>query len=163
MAKYCTHCGKELLDEAVICPGCGCYTEKQKPAQQDYKEILHRTKLFLVIGLVLMGLGLFAWIGTPLLALIYTVIGEQIQANILGMRPTLDMYNTCDLLAYWSSVVFFFAAEIMFIIPREKFNSAFRRENYMLLTSNKLEYKHAAKPKRLLFQYYDLLILSKGY
>lgn len=22
--KYCTHCGKELLDEAVICPGCGC-------------------------------------------------------------------------------------------------------------------------------------------
>ena len=24
--KYCTHCGKELLDEAVICPGCGCPT-----------------------------------------------------------------------------------------------------------------------------------------
>ena len=22
--KYCTHCGKELLDEAVICPVCGC-------------------------------------------------------------------------------------------------------------------------------------------
>ena len=22
--KYCTYCGKELLDEAVICPGCGC-------------------------------------------------------------------------------------------------------------------------------------------
>ena len=22
--KYCTHCGKELLDEAVICIGCGC-------------------------------------------------------------------------------------------------------------------------------------------
>lgn len=22
--KFCTHCGKELLDEAVICPGCGC-------------------------------------------------------------------------------------------------------------------------------------------
>ena len=21
--KYCTHCGKELLDEAVICIGCG--------------------------------------------------------------------------------------------------------------------------------------------
>ena len=27
--KYCTHCGKELLDEAVICVGCGCpVTEK---------------------------------------------------------------------------------------------------------------------------------------
>ena len=22
--KYCTHCGKELVDEAVVCPGCGC-------------------------------------------------------------------------------------------------------------------------------------------
>lgn len=22
--KFCTHCGKELLEEAVICPGCGC-------------------------------------------------------------------------------------------------------------------------------------------
>lgn len=22
--KYCTHCGKELLDEAVICMDCGC-------------------------------------------------------------------------------------------------------------------------------------------
>lgn len=22
--KYCTHCGKELMDEAVICVGCGC-------------------------------------------------------------------------------------------------------------------------------------------
>ena len=22
--KFCTHCGKELLDEAVLCPGCGC-------------------------------------------------------------------------------------------------------------------------------------------
>ncbi len=22
--KYCTHCGKELLDEAVVCIGCGC-------------------------------------------------------------------------------------------------------------------------------------------
>lgn len=22
--KYCTKCGKELFDEAVLCPGCGC-------------------------------------------------------------------------------------------------------------------------------------------
>lgn len=24
--KYCTKCGKELFDEAVLCPGCGCAT-----------------------------------------------------------------------------------------------------------------------------------------
>lgn len=22
--KYCSKCGKEIVDEAVICPGCGC-------------------------------------------------------------------------------------------------------------------------------------------
>ena len=22
--KFCQHCGKEVLDEAVICPACGC-------------------------------------------------------------------------------------------------------------------------------------------
>ena len=22
--KYCSNCGKELVDEAVVCPGCGC-------------------------------------------------------------------------------------------------------------------------------------------
>lgn len=27
--KYCTHCGKELLDEAVICVGCGCAVDGQ--------------------------------------------------------------------------------------------------------------------------------------
>lgn len=27
--KYCTHCGKELIDEAVICTGCGCKVDIQ--------------------------------------------------------------------------------------------------------------------------------------
>lgn len=22
--KFCSHCGKEIMDEAVICPSCGC-------------------------------------------------------------------------------------------------------------------------------------------
>lgn len=22
--KYCSKCGKEIMDDAVICPGCGC-------------------------------------------------------------------------------------------------------------------------------------------
>ncbi len=26
--KKCTHCGKELFDQAVICPGCGCPAPK---------------------------------------------------------------------------------------------------------------------------------------
>jgi len=26
--KYCEKCGKEIMDEAVICPGCGCAVGK---------------------------------------------------------------------------------------------------------------------------------------
>ena len=26
--KFCSKCGKELLDDAVICPGCGCSVGK---------------------------------------------------------------------------------------------------------------------------------------
>lgn len=32
--KYCEHCGRELMDNAVICPGCGCALstmEEDKP------------------------------------------------------------------------------------------------------------------------------------
>jgi hypothetical protein len=25
--KYCSHCGKEICDEAVVCPNCGCAAE----------------------------------------------------------------------------------------------------------------------------------------
>lgn len=27
--KYCLKCGKEIMDEAVICPGCGCSQKVQ--------------------------------------------------------------------------------------------------------------------------------------
>ncbi|MBR3096130.1 MAG: zinc-ribbon domain-containing protein [Clostridia bacterium] len=30
--KYCQKCGKELLDEAVICPNCGCAVAPVQPS-----------------------------------------------------------------------------------------------------------------------------------
>ena len=36
--KYCSKCGTELVDEAVICPNCGCAVEgfePAKPAEED--------------------------------------------------------------------------------------------------------------------------------
>ncbi len=27
---YCVHCGKELVDESIICPNCGCYIKSTK-------------------------------------------------------------------------------------------------------------------------------------
>lgn len=34
--KYCSKCGKELHEEAVICTGCGCSTEKFKGANNSF-------------------------------------------------------------------------------------------------------------------------------
>ena len=43
--KYCSHCGKELLDEAVFCPNCGCRVQEtpnqsqpQQPQQQQQQQ-----------------------------------------------------------------------------------------------------------------------------
>lgn len=33
--KYCTKCGKELMDEAVICIGCGCLQNDSTIKAQD--------------------------------------------------------------------------------------------------------------------------------
>ncbi len=43
--KYCTHCGKEILDEAVICVGCGCATEAQPHHQSIGVSSVDRTAL----------------------------------------------------------------------------------------------------------------------
>lgn len=50
--KYCTHCGKELMDEAIICPYCGCSTKMDEPdIPNSGLNIL--ALLFPLIGLIL--------------------------------------------------------------------------------------------------------------
>ncbi|MDE6075410.1 MAG: zinc ribbon domain-containing protein [Clostridia bacterium] len=31
--KFCTHCGKEVMDDAVICPNCGCSVQYDESSQ----------------------------------------------------------------------------------------------------------------------------------
>lgn len=33
--KYCNQCGKELVDEAVMCPNCGCAVQTPVSQQED--------------------------------------------------------------------------------------------------------------------------------
>ena len=55
--KYCTHCGKELFDEAVICTGCGCAVEGAAPItdsnallQQLSQKLNTNAIIWIVIG-----------------------------------------------------------------------------------------------------------------
>lgn len=58
MARYCTHCGNEVNENAVVCVKCGCST---KPANQ-VAEVDDGVSVGLVIlaELQLLSLGLFA-------------------------------------------------------------------------------------------------------
>lgn len=33
--KFCSSCGKEIMEEAVICPSCGCSTQKSAVQSKD--------------------------------------------------------------------------------------------------------------------------------
>lgn len=63
--KYCTHCGKELFDDAVRCPMCGqfCPDAMQSDAQNDVKWNSYAiggfitSFLFSIVGLVLSIIG----------------------------------------------------------------------------------------------------------
>lgn len=57
--KYCTKCGNELVDEAVICSKCGCAIECQSisnDVQATSSGLKTAAKVFMIIGTVLMSL-----------------------------------------------------------------------------------------------------------
>lgn len=49
--KYCTHCGAEIEDNAVICLKCGCATEN-KPVKVQISGVKIAARIFMVIGCV---------------------------------------------------------------------------------------------------------------
>ena len=52
--KYCTKCGSELFDEAIICVKCGVPTQEIFPKVQPRNTTLSiLAKVFMVIGTVL--------------------------------------------------------------------------------------------------------------
>lgn len=55
--KYCTKCGNELLDDAVICPKCGCAVEGTvNPATVNKPSGLQiAAKIFMILGCISMG------------------------------------------------------------------------------------------------------------
>ena len=46
---FCNHCGKEIPDEAVICPHCGCQIKSLQPAQKTSNS----AKTLAIVGFIL--------------------------------------------------------------------------------------------------------------
>ena len=56
--KYCSHCGAEIADEAVVCVHCGCSTANTAVAVQTTKKddtLETVIKVFMIIGCVSIG------------------------------------------------------------------------------------------------------------
>ena len=64
--KFCEKCGKEIMDEAVICPGCGCAVETSKKAT-DVMEVPKQAKTASTLGVL--SLLLLAPLGIPAIIL----------------------------------------------------------------------------------------------
>ena len=67
--KYCSKCGNELFDEAVVCPKCGCPVENAEKASE--KLILDKRRSHLSAGLILNNI---AAIGNVLIAALFAYL-----------------------------------------------------------------------------------------
>jgi uncharacterized membrane protein YvbJ len=82
--KYCSHCGAELRDEAVICPSCGCPVEnvQQQPIPQGNQSY----SALSIIGVV------FAFL-SPLIGLILSIVAGN-NAKSVGDFKSASLAKT---------------------------------------------------------------------
>ncbi len=73
--KFCSKCGKELFDEAVICPNCGCATDSATPEQLDNHPIVKSSygQLFKVCMLMGLAFGVFLGVFWSILGLNFLI------------------------------------------------------------------------------------------
>ncbi len=55
--KFCTSCGAELVDEAVVCPVCGVAAPQAQPtAPAKCSGITTAAKVFMILGTIITGI-----------------------------------------------------------------------------------------------------------
>ncbi len=61
--KYCEKCGKEIMEEAVVCPGCGCAVVKEiKKAEVSYENCIKGAVTTNIVSAVVIALGIICWL-----------------------------------------------------------------------------------------------------
>ena len=80
MAKFCSHCGSEIDENAVICVKCGCAVNEEK---NDSVESVKKAKTSLIFGI----LGIvFAWL--------FAIIGHVL--SIIGIVVGIKEYKATN-------------------------------------------------------------------
>lgn len=71
MAKFCTHCGNEVNEDADVCIKCGCWVKKNTSAPANEE----KAKVSLILGIIgIVSAWLFALVG-HITSIIGIVIG----------------------------------------------------------------------------------------
>ncbi len=61
--KFCQKCGKEIMDEAVVCPNCGCAVENKVPAKEvSYDDCIKGAVTTNIVSAVVIALGVVCWL-----------------------------------------------------------------------------------------------------
>ena len=75
---FCRKCGKEIFDEAVICPGCGCATEVKPATQESATALGICAIIFSILG---------GWIG-----LVLSIVGYSSKNQKDKLLSTIGLY-----------------------------------------------------------------------
>lgn len=123
--KYCTKCGHELQDDAILCPNCGCLVQAEKPIEkvEDKKKGNLNINFSLFLGIYVLCNGLTTLIGryNRYYVNIGTILSNAIFVAfcILNAVPDLKSKsnkNIGTLLGFIFSITGFVLLFIIFII-----------------------------------------------
>ena len=96
--KFCTKCGTQLVDEAIVCTGCGCAVgSTPAPAPATFVEekknsgLSTAAKVFMVLGTVIMGIYII-----PLAWCIPMTVSYF--RKVKNNRPVSTGFKVCSLL-----------------------------------------------------------------
>lgn len=89
--KFCTHCGQQVNDEAVICVHCGCSIQNPVTQQSSDDTLATVIKVFMIIGCIAQG-----WMVLPLAWCIPMTI--SVFNSFKQGRPISTAMKVCTLL-----------------------------------------------------------------
>ena len=89
--KYCSKCGKEVVDEAEYCPGCGCRIASTSGSSDGKETMRTVAKVFMILGCISVG-----WALIPLAWCIPITV--SIFKSLHGKRPISTAMKICTLI-----------------------------------------------------------------
>ena len=114
--KFCSKCGKELMDEAVVCPSCGCPEDSY--IAKSYSEDYYAIRTYAEQARSLRTLGIFAAIFSyffTLIGIILAIIG-WIKAKML-VEPEVKTQNPNEIAEFECAKKMRKTASILLMIP----------------------------------------------